>query len=196
MRTFDEPQRLQPLVEPARPGALEPAVVYGTREAPVHLAEQLALRGVGDGQRPVVKAAVELLDHQPAARLQRRDQLGQRRLPLGDVTQHKPGMNEIERRLGQRVGADVVALQVYVGRPLRPLDEPQVQVGDQHAPRRPDAPGQPGRNLAAAATDLQAVPAGADARRFEKMEGAAVVERRSRDAKRSVVSASAALPKM
>jgi hypothetical protein len=83
---------------------------------------------------PVDDASVEVFDHQPAAGLQRGHEPGERLTPLRHVHQHEPGVDEIERLLGKRVGADVMAAQLHVFRPAigRALHEAQVDVGDEH----------------------------------------------------------------
>ncbi len=98
------------------------------------LLEARRFRCVRHGNGPVDNAAVELLDHQPSAGLQRGHQPGERLLPLRHVQQHEPRVDEVERLLGQRVGADVVAAELHMRRPAigRSLHEARVHVGDQH----------------------------------------------------------------
>src|SRR5262245_10715752 len=91
--------------------------------------------------------------------------------------EHEPRVDEIERLLGQRIGADVMAAELYICVPLPALDEARVDVRDQHASRGPDAVRHPGRDRTAAAADLEAAPAWADAGRLQEAEGAEVVER-------------------
>ena len=64
-------------------------------------------------------------------------------------------MHEVEGGLGQRVGGDVVAAHLEVGRGER-LQEARVDVGDQHVPGRPDPRGEPRGDRSAAAADLEA----------------------------------------
>src|SRR5262245_56800919 len=59
----------------------------------------------------------------------------------------------------------------------RSLHETRVDVCDQHRSGGPNALRHPGRDRAAAAADLQAVPARPDARRLQETEGAEIVER-------------------
>jgi hypothetical protein len=79
--------------------------------------------------------------------------------------------------LRKRVGTDVMAAQFHMRRSIgRSLHETRVHIGDQDVSRRPDAVRHPGRNRTAAAADIEAVPARADAGRLEKAEGTEVVQ--------------------
>src|SRR5262249_49163557 len=63
-------------------------------------------------------------------------------------------------------------------RPPSVQEQARVDVGDHHAASLPDTVAQPSADRPAAATDLQAVPALADASRFEVHERAPVIETR------------------
>src|SRR5262245_59324806 len=71
-----------------------------------------------------------------------------------------------------------MATQLQMSRPnaCRSLHESRFDVGDQPLSRGSDAVGHPGRDRAAAAADLKAVPARADTGRLQETEGAKVVE--------------------
>src|SRR5262245_16428670 len=166
-------------VELARPVWLEPPVLQQAPEHAPHLPETLRFRGVRHSNGPIDNAAVELLDHQPAAGLQRGHEPFQRLLPLRHVLQHEPGVDEIERLRRQRVGANVMMAQLDIGElpATRPLDETWVDVGDEYRSGCSDAVRHPGRDRTAAATDLQAVPTWSNAGRLQEAEGAEVVKR-------------------
>src|SRR5262249_26251852 len=139
--------------------------------------ETLRFRRVHHSNGPIDNAAVELLDHQPAAGLQRGHEPFQRLLPLRHVLQNEPRVDEIERLRRQRVGTDVMAAGRDAGVSLSSLDETWVDVGDEDRSGWPDAVRHPGRDRTAAAANLQAVPTWSDAGRLQEAEGAEVVER-------------------
>ncbi len=81
-------------------------------------------------------------------------------------------MNQVERLRRERVLRDVMLLR-HVG--LGELREvPDIEVGDEHVNPRANLVAQPASNRAAAPTDLEAAPAGANPEAGEVAEGAGV----------------------
>ena len=71
------------------------------------------------------------------------------------VHQHRPRVHEIERPLREAVGADVVAEHFDV-RSADLLEEAGLEIRRGHMPVRADLLGEPARDRAASAADLQA----------------------------------------
>ena len=74
------------------------------------------------------------------ARPQRPDERGEHLVPLGDVDEHRPGVDQVERRLGQAVDHHVVAAHLEVRR----RESGQQRRFEIHG-QRPARPARPGR---------------------------------------------------
>ena len=115
---------------------------------------------------------VDILDQQPATRLQRGDQAAQHLLAIRDVLQHRTPVDEVERGVGQRVGDHVMDEHLEVVS-TAPVEEPGIQVGGDHPAIRTDLVGQPQRHSPGTAAHLQAPPPGTHAKLAHQSAGAA-----------------------
>ena len=106
--------------------------------------------------------AVEVLDDDPSTRPERGHEPPQDVAPLRQMLEDEPTVDEVEVRLGEGVGADVVPQGSEV-RLLERVEEARVEVGRDDASRLAHAPAEPLRDRATAATDLEAAPSGAHA---------------------------------
>ena len=83
----------------------------------------------------------------------------------GEMHQQHAGVDEVERRLGQRLLLEVDLEDLEV-RAL--LQQPHVEVGGDDAAALADPAGEPARERAAARAGLEAVPAGAHPQRVRE----------------------------
>ena len=88
-----------------------------------------------------------------AAGREARDEVSHRRVDVGDVVQHRPGGDEVEGARVDRPGDDVGLSQLEVRRPH--VHERQVEVDGDGSPARADLFGEPRRDGAVAAPDLE-----------------------------------------
>ena len=100
-------------------------------------------------------AEVRLFEQQPSAWTEPRDHSPEDFGVVGDVHENSARVDEVERSLRERVGAEVVAEYFDIGS-LDRVEEIDLEVGRSHVPARPDALGEPTRDRPAAAADLQA----------------------------------------
>jgi hypothetical protein len=118
-------------------------------------------------------AVVGVLGHHPATRPDRGDHALQGLLPPRDMHQERSLVHQVERALLQRVGEDVVALDLEIAAAVI-REEAKVQVGSQDAAAGADPLGQPPRHASGPTADLQAAPARANAPLSEVADRGAV----------------------
>jgi len=113
---------------------------------------------------------VKLFVEQPPTRLQRLDQPSQHSVPLRQMHEHEPGVNQVERALRQGVGNNVVPANLKI-RTLERVEKACVDVGDDHTAGRADALAQPGGDRATSASEFQAMPATGDSALLDVVDG-------------------------
>src|SRR5437762_1684179 len=110
---------------------------------------------VGEGRD---EPQIEVLDRQPATGPECPDQFAQYGVPVGEVHEYQPGVDEVESGVWQWVDDDVVADAFHIGQLYR--EPAQVDVGRDDVSGGSDPFGQPRGDRPTTGADLQAAPAG------------------------------------
>src|SRR5581483_2875611 len=172
---IDEPE----VAEQRRQAAPEPGVDHAIGGQRAGQPQRRASPGRQEGMvraGGIEGGVVGVLDEEPSAGPHRRRHPGERRGGIVEMAEQRPAVDEIEGRLLQRVGADVVPAHRH-RRAEVPAEEPGVEVGGHDVADRADPGGQPAGHRPDTGADFEAGPAGGDADRVEAPERERVVAR-------------------
>jgi hypothetical protein len=107
-----------------------------------HDFQEAVARNLASARISDIRDGVCLLHEQPAARLERGDQPVEGSVPFRKVDQNGAGVHEVKCSPLKFVAHDVVATHFEI-RKVERFQEPRVDIGGHHAPRRAYSPAEP-----------------------------------------------------